>query len=201
MTREPSEIHPSLTNQRIDIIGKLIAQVRAENLESAETRDNGWSIGCRAHAWVCSEISQLARSTPWLSIVDPSLRFIAQIENVQFSFYRGMADKPKRNIFSRAQTHPELRQNSLLFDDLPIPEKIVLVYAVETDIEGATTHIEFFGMSESGEVLASRTVPIFTAGTHLVAINAHENEPVDLPPATVSLPRIRKDKVSQEHDE
>lgn len=196
MTKAPSEIHSCLTDECVDHIGQLIARVRAENLDTIEDRDNGWSIGCRAHAWICSEIQQQAEIIPWLSVVDPSLRFIAQIGSVPFSFYKGIAEKPKNNIYSRAQSHPELRQNSMLFDDLPIPEKLVWVYAVETDLEGITTNIEFFGMSESGEVVASRTVPIFNIASNLVAINTHESKPVDLPPASASLPKTRKDKVS-----
>jgi len=202
MIKAPSEIHSCLTDERIDYVGQLIARVRNENLDAVEDRDNGWSIGCRAHAWVCSEIQQQAKTLSWLSVVDPSLRFIAQIGSVQFSFYKGMAEKPKSNIYSRAQSHPELRQSSMLFNDLPIPEKLVWVYAVETDFEGFTTNIEFFGMSESGEVVASRTVPLFNISTNLVAINSDVSEPVDLPPASASLPKAKKDKASdsEEHD-
>ncbi len=202
MIKQPSEIHSCLTDERIDYIGQLIARVRAENLDAVEDRDNGWSIGCRAHAWVSNEIVFQSKSFPWLNIVDPSLRFIAKIGSVEFSFYKGMANKPKANIHNRAQSHPELRQNSLLFDS-PIPEKLVWVYAVETDLEGTTTNIEFFGMTESGEVIASRTVPIFDIASNIVAINSVESEPVDLPAASASLPKAATDKVSnsKEHDE
>lgn len=203
MIKVPSEIHPCLTDERIDYIGQLIARVRAENLDAADDRDDGWSLGCRAYTWIRSEIKAQAKTVPWLSIVDPSLHFIAQIGTVQFSFYKGPAEKPKSNICSRAQSHPELRQSSILFDDLPLPEKLVWVYAVETDLEGITTNIEFFGISEFGEVVASRTVPIFGISTNLVAINSNESEPVDLPAASASLPKIRKSKTSgsEENDE
>lgn len=203
MIKTPSEIHACLTEERIDYIGQLIARVRAENLDAIEDRDNGWSIGCRAHAWTCSEIQSQAENLPWLNVVDPSLRFIAQIDSVQFSFYKGMAEKPKNNIYSRAQSHPELRQRSMLFDDSPMPEKLVWAYAIETDLEGTTTNIEFFGMSESGAIIASRTVPIFDISTNLVAINTTESEPVELQPASPSLPKSREDKASdsEEQDE
>lgn len=195
MSKKPSEIHSCLTDERIDYIGKLIARVRTESLDAVEDRDNGWSIGCRAHAWICSEIQSQAENISWLNVVDPSLRFIAQIGSVQFSFYRGTAKKPKKNICSRAQSHPELRQK-MLFDDLPIPKKLVWAYAVETDLEGVITNVEFLGISESGEVVASRTVPpIFDISTKPVAINTIECEPVELPPASASLPKTRKGKV------
>lgn len=193
MNRKPSDIHPCLTDERIDQIGHLISGVRAENLESADHRDNGWSLGCRAHAWICSEISTLATTTSWLNIVDPSLRFIGKIGSVEFSFYKGMADKPKSNIYTRAQSHPELRQNSFLFD-MNIPEKLVWVYAVETDMEGVTTNIEFYGMSESGEVVASRTIPLVRDYITLVAMSNVRSEPTNLPAAPVSLPKGNKAK-------
>lgn len=201
MIKMPSEIHPCLTNERIDHIGQLIARVRAENLDAVEDRDNGWSIGCRAHAWICNEIQTQAQGIEWLSVVDPSLRFIGQVGSVQFSFYKGIAEKPKSNISSRAQAHPELRQSSILFEDLPVPEKVVWAFAVETDLEGTTTNIEFFGMSESGDVIASRTVPIFNIPVNLVAINDSESAPVDLPPASASLPKTIKDKASDSEEQ
>lgn len=195
MTQKPSDFHSCLTDEYIDYIGHLIARVRADNLDSVETLDNGWSIGCRAHAWICSEIQNQADSLEWLEVVDPSLHFIAKIGNVEFSFYKGMADKPKKNIYTRAQSHDELRQKSFPFD-LPIPEKLVWVYAVETDLEGVTTNIEFYGMSESGEVVASRTVPIFSAYTNLVSIENTESMPVELPAALASLPKMKTNKAT-----
>ncbi len=203
MEKNPSEIHSCLTDERIDHVGRLIARVRAENLDAIEERDNGWSIGCRAHAWICSEILAEAENLDWLSVVDPTLHFIARIGSVQFSFYKGLADKPKKNIFSRALSHPELRQKSFDFSDLPIPEKLVWTYAVETDFEGITTSIEFLGMSESGEIVASRTVPIFNELPKLVPIKAGESPPVDLPPASPSLPkttRTKKSKSEKRHE-
>lgn len=203
MIKKPSELHLCLTDDRIDFIGQLIARVRAENLDAAEARDDGWSIGCRAYTWVRSEIKSQSLTIPWLGIIDPNLRFIAAIGSVQFSFYKGMVKNPKSNICSRAQSHPELRQHSFSFDELPIPDKLVWTYAVETDLEGNTTNIEFFGMSESGEVVALHTVPIFGTPTSLVGISSSESKPVDLPPAQPSLPRTRKNKVSdsEEQDE
>lgn len=192
--KKPSDLHPCLTDDRIDFIGQLIARVRAENLDSAEARDDGWSIGCRAHTWVRSEIKSQALTTSWLNVIDPSLRFIAAIDNVQFSFYKGMVEKPKSNICSRAQSHPELRQHSFSFEDTPIPDKLVWTYAVETDFEGSTTNIEFVGMSESGEIVASRVVPIFGTFTGLTGFTPSESEPVDLPPAKPSLPLTRNNK-------
>src|SRR5699024_4019879 len=160
MLKSPSEIHSCLTDERIDEIGHLIARVRAESLEDIDPKDNGWSIGCRAYAWVCSAITEHAETVSWLSVVDPKLSFISKIGKIEFSFYRGSASKPKSSILGRAQSYPDLRQGTL-FPNIFLPEKLVWAYAVETDLEGNTTNIEFVGMNSAGEVVASRTVQLF----------------------------------------
>lgn len=202
MFRKPSDIHPSLADEHIDFIGHLIARVRAENLDSADERDTGWSLGCRAYAWCCTELVALSKTEPWIAIVDSSLKFIFKIGNVEISFYKGPSAKPNKNIYNRAQSYPEIRQLSLLSNST-IPERLIWAYAVETDTEGLTTNIEFFGMSEAGDVIASRTVPLHAVAGNLVAINA-ESAPAELAPAPVSLPKLKHRKAendeSQEDD-
>ena len=188
MTTAPHELHQDLTNERIDIIGHLIARVRLENIESSDCRDTGWSLGCRAYAWCCQEVILLKDTTAWLDVIDPSLKFIFSIGQVEVSFYKGPSTKPKKNIYSRAQSYPEIRQLSLL-SDIEVPEKLIWVYAVETDKEGLTTNIEFFGMSEFGEIIASRQVPIHTVkGAAIVGIDNQDAPAAVLPAASVSLP-------------
>ncbi|ENT8437268.1 TPA: hypothetical protein ACHY2P_001378 [Pseudomonas aeruginosa] len=199
MFKKPSDIHSCLTDESVDRIGFLIAQVRSENLDTANDRDTGWSLGCRAYTWCCSEIIELAKAESWVTIVNPTLKFIFKIGSVEISFYKGTASKPKKNIYSRAQAYPELRQLSLL-SNMMVPEKLVWAYAVETDIEGLTTGIEFFGMSESGEVISSRTIPLHKVPALPSIINGTENAPKDLKPAPVSLPRP-KDEKAAENDE
>nr|WP_134331588.1 hypothetical protein [Pseudomonas sp. HS-2] len=193
MFKKPSELHSCLTDERIDFIGHLIARVRSENLESADDRDSGWSLGCRAYQWCCSEIIKLSSAKPWIEIVNPTLKFIFKMGNVEISFYKGSPEKPNKNIYTRAQSYPEIRQLSLL-SNVIIPDKLVWAYAVETDIEGLTTNIEFFGMSESGDVISSRTVPIHSIPAVPVSIGRIESAPKDLKPAPVSLPAPDQDK-------
>lgn len=184
---KPSDLHPDLTQERIDIIGHLIARVRHENIESADERDDGWSLGCRAYKWCCSEIIELSTKTPWLKVINSSLKFIFTIGNVEVSFYKGVAENPKKNISYRMQSHPELRQLSILPDN-EIPEKLFWAFAVETDIEGLTTNIEFFAMGEDSNVIAAHSVPLHNVVRTLYAIKTSESAPVDIPAASVSLP-------------
>jgi len=139
-----------------------------------------------------------AEEESWLSVVDPSLRFIAKIGDIEFSFYKGLVDKPKVNIFSRAQTHPELRQNVLGLE-MPIPERIVWTFAVETDLEGTTTNIEFIGMSDSGEVVASRRIPLLDELATITRVGTSDDDPTNLAAAPVSLPKKRHtDKIAED---
>lgn len=198
MITSPSDIHSSLTDERVDFIGHLIERVRAENVDSSDDRDSGWSLGCRAYQWCCSEIKSLSLSTPWIQIIDPSLRFIFKIGNIEVSFYKGTADKPKANICDRAQSYPEIRQLSLILEDTPIPEKLVWAFAVETDSEGLTTNIEFLGMSDTGDVVASRRVPLHDISSVLIPIPMTESVPAELPAAPVSLPGLKKGKAEND---
>lgn len=200
MIKAPSEIHPSLTDERIDTIGHLIARVRMDNLDSADDRDNGWSLGCRAYAWCMNEITNLALSQPWLKVIDPSLKFIFAIGSIEVSFYKGDTDNPKKKIMSRAQAYPELRQMSLL-QNTDIPEKLVWAYVVETDAEGLTTNIEFLGMSEAGDIIASRRIPLHNRAFKLVEIAANESKPAELNPAPVSLPKLKVVKAKKDDTE
>jgi len=201
MMKKPSNLHIDLTDERIDKIGHLIARVRIENIESADERDDGWSLGCRAYKWCCSEISGLSITTEWIKIINPTLKFIFAIGNVQVSLYKGLSVSPKKNIASRAQSYPELRQLSLL-SNFEIPEKIVWAFAVETDADGMTTNIEFFGMSEAGHVIASRNIPLHNVLSNVYVVNPPpENDPANLTAAPVSLPGVRKDKAVNNENE
>ena len=187
MQKPPSEIHQDLTAERINEIGTILARARYENLQAVDDRDDGWSIGCRAYTWCRSEIIEESTQIPYLSIVDPGLKFIFKIGGVEVSIYKGESSKPKKNIYSRAQSFPELKQISLLENEC-IPEKLFWAYAIETDLEGNTTNIEFFGAGESGDIVASHTVPIHNVTSAVITpIKAVEAAPVELPAAAVSL--------------
>jgi len=80
---------------------------------------------------------------------------------------------------------------------MALPEKLVWAYAVETDIEGLTTNIEFFGMSESGDVISSRTIPLHNIPAIPISISRTESTPKVLKPAPVSLPRPKQDKKTE----
>lgn len=200
MNKHPSEIHKDLTSDRINEIGLILAKARYENLEAVDERDDSWSIGCRAYSWCRSELINQQKHISYLSIKDPGLKFVFRIGQAEISIYRGESTKPKKNIYSRAQCYPELKQLGLI-SNFEIPEKIVWAYAVETDLDGNTTNIEFFGMDESGDIIASHIVPIHqVANSVVIPVSTSEASPVDLPAAAVSLSTCTDQKVKERNE-
>ncbi|BBM03948.1 hypothetical protein [Microbulbifer sp. GL-2] len=201
MNRHPSEVHKDLTVERINEVGIILADARYDNLQAVDKkRDNGWSIGCRAHAWCSTDLMEKSKEIPYLTIKDASLKFIFKIGEAEVSFYRGEVGKPKKNICSRAQTYPELKQLGM-FLEVGAPEKIVWTYVVETDKEGTTTNIEFLGIGEDGNVFASHVVPIHQVNKAVMTpMKPSESAPVELPSAAVSL-SVGADEKAKETNE
>ena len=199
MIKSPLELHPELTNYRIDFIGKLIAETRAEVLEVEDPRDTGWGLGCRAYDWCRETIKAESEDceNQWLKVINPTLKFVFSIGEVEVSFYKGISLKPKKNIYFRAQEFSELRQIPLLeLDD--VPSKLIWAYAVETDLDGNTTNIEFFGMTESGEIVAARTLPIYSIASKPTSIDSKVETGVDIPPVAISLSKSTSKKKNKE---
>lgn len=190
---EPSAINDQFTAGRIDTVGNLLVGAHQEVIDRAEIYDNGWSLGCRSYAWRSSRIVEAVRSGefPWLGIVDPSLRFVFSIGGTHVNMYRGTTEKPKTNILSRATSYPELRQMGL-FSDLEEAPSLVWSYAMETGPEGEVIGLQFVGLTDDGDVIARREVPIDEIQTPLSVVSSEELEPFSAPPAPLSVRKTPK---------
>lgn len=186
---EPQDIHPQLTDERIDTVGQLIMEAHEDVIERAEPYDNGWSLGCRSHTWRSSRIAEAAMADdyPWLRLVDGSLRFVFSIEGIEVSMYRGSSESPKENILSRAVRYPELQQMTFLDEFEDDNPELVWSYAMETGPEGEVVNLQFVGTTSDGAVIAQRTVPIDTLQAPLTSLNTEDYKPVEVPPASVGL--------------
>jgi len=201
---EPYEINKQLTNERIDAVGQMLVEAHNEVIDKEETYDNGWSTGCRSYAWRSSKISRAVESGefPWLSVVDGSLKFIFSIGDTPVNMFRGTTDKPKQNILSRATSYPELRQFGLFTELEDIPN-LVWSYAMETGPGGEVVSLQFVGLTDFGEVIAQRDVPVDGMLAPLGGISIEEYKPVSLPAASVSIRQTPKPETgnneSKEH--
>ncbi|GAA5127193.1 hypothetical protein [Alloalcanivorax gelatiniphagus] len=199
---EPSEINDQLTDDRIDAVGRLLVEAHNGVIEREEPFDNGWSIGTRSHTWRMGRIVQAVERSelPWLSLIDGSLKFIFAIGDTPVNMFHGTTGKPKKNILSRAVSYPELQQLGL-FEDLEGIPNLVWSYALETGPEGEVVSLQFVGLTDYGQVVAQREVPIDGMLAPIAGVAAEDYEPVSLPAAPVTVRRTPKTETGEEQAE
>src|SRR3954468_2359852 len=101
-SRLPWDFHPALTEERLRICARMLANARRDALAMAsyELGDDPWSVGCRAFAFGRHRLKRAASSGdyPWLEVLDDSAHFVFVIgsngHGVPIRFYRGAADQP-----------------------------------------------------------------------------------------------------------
>ena len=78
--RLPWDFHPALTEERLRICARLLANARRDALAMAsyELGDDPWSVGCRAFAFGRHRLKRAAASGdhPWLEVLDDSAHFV-----------------------------------------------------------------------------------------------------------------------------
>ncbi len=88
--RLPWQFHPALTEERLRICGRLLANARRDAVALAkyEMGDDSWSVGCRAYAFGKQRLKRAATSRvhEWLSVMDDSHHFVFLIEKVPVRF-------------------------------------------------------------------------------------------------------------------
>ena len=142
MPFEPWEKYPSLTKDRLTIIGSIVRRVRSDtaDLHDSGGGDNSWSLGCRAYARTCFSLRQAVRDYSWLTIINEEqhLKFTFAIDSIPIRFYHGDASDPPSKYLER--TFGELRQQEM-FSSVGVPVDDVLRLAIETDGKGRASTI------------------------------------------------------------
>lgn len=199
---EPFEINAQLTNDRIDAVGRLMVEAHSQVIDREEPYDTGWSIGCRSYTWRSRKIIEAAYSEgfEWLGIVDGSLRFIFSVGGTEVNMYRGTSEKPRKNILSRAVRYPELNQYGLFTDLEDVPD-LVWSFALETGPEGEVVALQFVGLTDLGEVVALREVPIDEFQAPLVSVGHEDYKPVSLPPASLGIRKQPRKEAEESTDD
>ena len=109
--RLPWDFHPALTEERLRICARLLANARRDALALAsyEMGDDPWSVGCRAFAFGRHRLERAAASGdyPWLEVLDDSAHFVFVIggngNGVPVRFYRGAAEEPTERTLKRQE--------------------------------------------------------------------------------------------------
>lgn len=152
---QPWELHPALTEDRLRVCARLLANARRDALAMAsyELGDDPWSVGCRAYAFGRNRLARTAGSGAhnWLGVLDESNAFVFLIEDVPVRFYRGQADEPTSRMLRR---HAEETEQLSLALGEAAAAGLVFRLAVETGEGGRVNRIVFLALrGEEGEAV------------------------------------------------
>jgi len=159
--RLPWDLHPALTEDRLRVCARLLANARRDALAMAsyELGDDPWSVGCRAYAFGKHRLARAASSGQhnWLGVLDESHAFVFLIEDVPVRFYRGLAEEPTARALRRHAQEAE--QLTLALGDAA--EGLVFRLAVETGEGGRVVRVVFLALrGEEGEAACVWPVPL-----------------------------------------
>lgn len=157
----PWELHPALSEERLRICARLLANARRDALAMAsyELGDDSWSVGCRAYAFGRHRLARAASTGQynWLGVLDESNAFVFLIEDIPVRFYRGAADEPTARVLRRHTEEAE--QLSLALGDAALG--LVFRLAVETGEGGRVERVVFLALrGEEGEAVCVWPVPL-----------------------------------------
>ena len=160
--RLPWEFHPALTEDRLRVCARLLANARRDALAMAayEMGDDSWSVGCRAYAFGKQRLRKVAASGRhnWLHVLDDSHHFVFLIEQVPVRFYRGLADEPTNRTLRRQEAEAE-QLGLALGEDLA--SGLVFRLAIETNAAGGVERIVFLALrGEEGQAECAWPVPM-----------------------------------------
>ena len=161
----PWDFHPALTEERLRICGRMLANARRDALAMAsyELGDDPWSVGCRAFAFGRHRLKRAAQSGeyPWLEVLDDSAHFVFVIgsngQGVPVRFYRGAADDPTERTLRRQEM--EVQQLSLAFGEAAA-EDLAFRLAVETGEGGRVERVVFLALRGEDRVECFWPVPL-----------------------------------------
>ena len=163
--RLPWEFHPALTEERLRLCARMLANARRDALAMAryEMGDDPWSVGCRAFAFGRHRLERAASSGdfPWLEVLDDSAHFVFLIgdngHGVPVRFYRGAAEEPTERTLKRQEM--EVQQLSLALGETEA-EGLAFRLAVETDGTGRVERVVFLALRGEDRVECFWPVPL-----------------------------------------
>jgi hypothetical protein len=161
----PWELHPALTEERLRLCARMLANARRDALAMAsyELGDDPWSVGCRAFAFGRHRLKRAAASGdyPWLEVLDDSAHFVFVIgsngDGVPVRFYRGLADEPTERTLRRQEV--EVQQLSLALGEAAA-EGLAFRLAVETGEAGRVERVVFLALRGEDRVECFWPVPL-----------------------------------------
>ncbi len=168
LPRLPWDFHPALTEDRLRLCARLLANARrdAVALAAYEMGDDSWSVGCRAYAFGKQRLKRVAesRAHPWLHVLDDSHHFVFMIDQVPVRFYRGFAEEPTTRTLRRQESESQQLGLALGIDEA---DGLVFRLAIETNVSGGVERVVFLALrGEAGTAECVWPVPLEVAVEH-----------------------------------
>jgi len=160
--RLPWDFHPALTEDRLRLCARLLANARrdAVALAAYEMGDDSWSVGCRAYAFGKQRLKRVAESRghPWLHVLDESHHFVFLIDQVPVRFYRGFAEEPTVRTLRRQEAESQQLGLALGIDEA---DGLVFRLAIETNVTGGVERVVFLALrGEAGTAECAWPIPL-----------------------------------------
>ncbi|MGI3108646.1 hypothetical protein ACRRRU_14060 [Dickeya fangzhongdai] len=198
--KQPWELNPSLTSDRLKRLASLIRDVRDDVIDrhDEDLGDSARSTGMRAYECSRTRIiraSMRQRDWPWLGIVKKDGRFTFSIESVPIRLYRGKPSSPEeRRLIPSIEA---LSQMSLLEAEIGNIASVLWFFAIEVDESRYVERVTFSGFLDGVQV-SCWEIPLDERVAAVGLLEVDLPEPIKIEKATVS---VKKKVKKAENDE
>lgn len=192
--KQPWELNPALTQDRIKQLASLIREVRDSvvDLHDDVLGDSARSTGLRAYECCRNQIIRAAKNQDewcWLSIVKNDGRFTFSVDSVPVRLYRGKPSCPEeRRLIPCIEA---LSQMSLLSPEVGDAATTLWFFAIEVDDFRYVERVTFTGFIDGAQV-SCWEIPLDEKVSAFSSVGAELPEPVVTKKASVSIKKKEK---------
>lgn len=192
MSSHPSEFHPGLTDERLQVLARIFADAARGALEShdPDSGEGAWSLGCRRYERICAGIVRASTDHPWLTFFQSNLYFLIRIDGLPIKFFRGDPMDPPDRAKRELPRERQFRQSAFKFALPPEPGRHSMWrVSFETDLEGEVYRVTLIRTTKSGKVMNFWDIPVTESVASLAPVVPLRPEFVDVDAPSVGLKR------------
>lgn len=202
--KQPWELNPELTHERLKQLASLIRDIRDDVVDrhDDDLGDSARATGMRAYECCRTRIIRAAmvpEEWPWLGIVKKDGKFTFSIQSIPVRLYRGRPTSPEeRRLIPCIEA---LSQTSFLFEEIGDAASIVWFFAIEVDEFKYVERVTFTGFLEGTQV-SCWEIPLDEKVSAISSIDAELPEPIKVEKPTISVKKKEKKKAENDdtHD-